>query len=65
MIGINRGFTSMIPQHKQRQEVLFGHKIRFTLFNKVFELSFHVTDKGEKKCQGNTKLSSSQKLLSS
>lgn len=65
MIGINRGFTSMIPQPKRRQEVLFGHKIRFTLFNKVFELSFHVTDKGEKKCQGNMKSSSSQKLLSS
>lgn len=65
MIGINRGFSAMIPQPKQRQEVLFGHKIQFTLFNKVIQLSFHVTDKGDKKCQGKTKLSSSQRLLSS
>jgi len=65
MIGINRGFSAMIPQPKQKQEVLFGHKIQFTLFNKVFQLSFHITDKGEKICQGNMKSSSSQKLLSS
>ncbi len=65
MKNINRGFTSMIPQPKRRLEVLFGHKIKFTLFNKVFELSFHVTDKGEKKCQGNMMSSSSQRLLSS
>lgn len=65
MISINRGFSAMIPQPKKRQEVLFGHKIQFTLFNKVIQLSFHVTDKGDKICQGKQKLSSSQKLLSS
>ncbi len=65
MTSINRGFTSMIPQPKQKKEVLFGHKIIFSLFNKEFQLSFHVTNKGDKTCQGNTKLSSSQKSLSS
>jgi hypothetical protein len=60
MIGINRGFRAMIPDKKEStNEVVFGHRISFTIFDKEVRLMFQITSKGRRECP--TKQSYSQK----
>jgi hypothetical protein len=41
MIGINKGFEAMIPKEPDPQPI-YDYNVEFTLFKKVFSLSFKV-----------------------
>lgn len=48
MMSANRGFEAMIPNTKEeKKESIYGHTIKFSLFNREFNLSFNVSKRSE------------------
>ena len=41
-LNINKGFESMIPKAKPKEEVVFRNTIKFKIFKKTISLSLEV-----------------------